>query len=505
MLNSKLQEKLKQLPSTPGVYFHKNAKGEIIYIGKAAVLKNRVRQYFQQSRSRDPKTEALVAEIADVEWTEVETEMDALFLEAELIRRYLPPYNILLRDDKSVAYVRMSYSSPHPTVWVTRRPLDDSARYFGPFYSAANVRKALKYLRKIFPFSTHPPNAIPKRACLQYHLGLCPGIEAGKTPLDKYRQDLQKLSKYLQGERVQLMKSIKKDMEQSAKRKEFEKAAELRNQFRALDSLNKQVIFSKDEFMDISKDLGLSELGLLLSIKPPRRIEGYDISHMQGTDNVASMVVFTNGMPDKAQYRKFKMRLPGNDDFGHMNEAICRRLSDKNVKQWGLPDLFLIDGGKGQLQAAIKARDAMGHTVPMIGLAKREETIVVHKQGSNAQVVLPNSSWHSKENDTFVEVLAPHSSHMIKLLQRIRDESHRFAVSYHTVLKTKRQTASLLDDIPTIGPATRKKLLKTFGSMQAILLARDWEIEKTIGTKKAQILGQYLRSHRRAQKNKENS
>jgi excinuclease ABC subunit C len=442
-VNKQLEQKLKDLPKTPGVYFHKNARGEIIYIGKAAVLRNRVRQYFQTSRNRDPKTEALVAEIADTEWTEVETELDALFLEAELIRRYMPPYNILLRDDKSLAYVRISYKSDHPTVTLSRRPLDDGAEYLGPYFSAFAVRRALTYLRKAFPYSTHS-HEVPKRACLQYHLGLCPGLEAGKTPIKEYRANLKRLMRYLRGERKQLMIQIEKDMKAAAKAKDFENAAKFRNQLFALKSLTRQIVFSDREFLDISKDKGLTELTELLSLSEiPRRIEGYDISHMQGTDNVASMVVFVSGVPDKAAYRKFKLRIPGNDDFAHMNEAISRRLGEKNRTDWGLPNLFLIDGGKGQLSSAIKARDEAGQTIPMIGLAKREEQIVVSRQSSIASLnleYLKSLGGFMTENDDFFIVDLPKNSHAVKLLQRIRDESHRFAVSYHSTLKRKRQT-----------------------------------------------------------------
>jgi len=495
----KLAEKLQQLPKQPGVYFHKNAKGEIIYIGKAAILRNRVRQYFQKSRNRDPKTEALIAEIADIDWVVVETELDALFLEAELIRRYLPRYNILLRDDKSLSYIRINYGSDHPTISMTHRPLDDGAKYFGPYYSAMSVKRALKYLRRIFPYSTHT-NAIPKRACLQYHLGLCPGIEENKTDLKLYRANLRMLMQYLKGERVKLMNEIERDMKRAAKKKDFEAAALYRNQLYALKGLTRQIVFSDSEYLDISKDQGLSELTDLLGLDSlPRRIEGYDISHMSGTDNVASMVVFMNGVPDKAAYRKFKLRIPGNNDFAHMEEAITRRLSEKNRKAWGVPNIFLIDGGKGQVQAAIKARDRQDMPYPLIGLAKREEEIVIHKQKSHVTIdkqVLHRLNAIVHESDDFMLILLPENSHIVKLLQRIRDESHRFAVSYHSVLKTNRQTASLLDNIPSIGPQTRKKLLKTFGSIRGVIQARDFELIKLVGDKKAAILKQYLRTYR---------
>jgi excinuclease ABC subunit C len=506
-VNTKLEKKLKDLPKDPGVYFHKDAAGEIIYVGKAAVLRNRVRQYFQASRNRDPKTEALVAEIHDTDWMVVESELEALFLEAEMIRRYMPRYNILLRDDKAMSYIRIDYDSDYPTVTTTRRPLDDGARYFGPYFSTYGVRQALKLLRKIFPFATKRPVG-QKRATLYYHLGLDPGLEEGKTSLDAYRVNLRKLMMVIEGKRTAIIKEVEKDMKRTAKAQDFEQAAKLRNQLMALQNLGRQVIFSDKEFLDISKDHALNELVNLLSLSEfPRRIEGYDISHMQGTDVVASMVVFTNGVSDKGNYRKFKTKINHNNDFYNMHETLTRRLSEKNVKAWGCPSLVLIDGGKGQLDAAIRARDEQGQSkIPFIGLAKREEQIVIQKGKSNVElneVELHRLGGFTTESDDFILINVPHSTNLVKLLQRIRDESHRFAVTYHSVLKVKRQTASMLDDVPTIGPATRKKLIKTFGSMRGVMQARDWELEKVIGAKKATVLRQYMRPVIKAQKHED--
>lgn len=486
-----LQTKLKSLPAKPGVYFHKDKTGAIIYVGKAAILKNRVRQYFQASRRRDPKTDALIAEIADTDWITVESEMDALFVEAELVRRYMPRYNILLRDDKSSTYVRIDYDNNYPSISFTRQPLDDKAKYFGPFFNGGEVKRALRYLRRVFPYSTHT-GVMPKRACLQYHLGLCPGIEEHKTSLADYRANLRKLMQFLRGEREKVIAKMEADMQKAAKKQDFEKAAEIRNQYYALKALTKQIVFSDKEFLDISKDRGLQGLSDILGLATvPRRIEGFDISHMQGTDNVASMVVFTNGMPDKANYRKFKMRIPGNDDFAHMHEAISRRCSEKNIKAWGLPDLFLIDGGKGQVAAATRARDELGIDRPMVGLAKREEEIVVHIEKSLVNVSKIELHKHNAivaESDDFLMILLPKSSDIVKLLQRVRDESHRFAVSYHSVLKGKRQVASALDEIPGIGPVTRKKLIKTFGSLRGVMAASESELETVVGSARAKLI-----------------
>jgi excinuclease ABC subunit C len=493
---SNIAEKLKELPKEPGVYFHKDAKGEIIYVGKAAVLRNRVRQYFQTSRGRDIKTEALVREIADVDWVTVDSEIDALFLEAELIRRYMPRYNILLRDDKAMSYIRIDYDSDFPTVSTTRRPLDDGARYFGPYSSTTTIRQALKLLRRVFPYATRQ---IPgqKRATLHYHLGLDPGLEEGRTSLVDYRANLRKLIAYIEGKRVTIIRELEQEMKAAAKTRDYETAAKKRNQLTSLQRLSHQVIFSDKEFLDISKDYALEELVNLLSLEAfPKRIEGYDISHMQGTDVVASMVVFTNGVSDKAQYRKFKTKINHNNDFYNMNETLKRRLSEKNVKAWGKPSLVLIDGGKGQLDAAIKARDEQGcQTLPFIGLAKREEQIVIAKGRSNVELneqVLHKLGGFATETDDFILVNVPHRANLVKLLQRVRDESHRFAVSYHSVLKAKRQTSSVLEDLPGIGPATRKKLLKTFGSLKGVTAASEAELAQAVGSAKAKIIKKIL-------------
>ena len=495
-MNERLKKKLADLPKEPGVYFHKDKSGEIIYVGKAAVLRNRVRQYFQASRTRDPKTEALIAEIHDVDWMTVESEMEALFLEAEMIRRYMPRYNILLRDDKAMSYIRIDYDSEYPTVTTTRRPLDDGAKYFGPYFSTTAVRQSLRLLRKIFPYATKKSNG-QKRASLHYHIGLDPGLEDGRTSLEQYRKNLRKLMAIIQGRRKTIIKDLEKEMKQSAKANDFENATKFRNQLFALQGLDKQVIFSDREFMDISKDHALNEMVNLLSMsKFPKRIEGYDISHQQGTDVVASMVVFTNGVSNKAEYRKFKTKINHNNDFYNMNETLKRRLSDKNIKAWGLPDLVLIDGGKGQLDAALQARDDAGlNKIPFIGLAKREEQIVVSNEKSNLTIdekTLQKLNGYVEQSSDFTLINLPNHTNLVKLLQRIRDESHRFAVSYHSTLKLKRQTSSILDEVPGIGPETRKKLIRKFGSARGVKEASEADLTNIVGEKRAKLIAKYL-------------
>ncbi|HSX44226.1 MAG TPA: UvrB/UvrC motif-containing protein, partial [Candidatus Saccharimonadales bacterium] len=397
--------------------------------------------------------------------------------------------------------IRIDYDSDYPTVTTTRRPLDDKARYYGPYLSALSIRQALKLLRRVFPFATKQTPG-QKRASLHYHLGLDPGLEDGKTSLEEYRSNLRKLIAVIEGKRKNIERELEKDMKRLAKAQNFEAAARARNQLMALRRLEHQVIFSDKEFLDISKDHALSELVELLGLKGyPQRIEGYDISHMSGTDVVASMVVFTNGVSNKSEYRKFKTKINHNNDFYNMHETLSRRLRENNRKKWGLPSLVLIDGGKGQLDAALQARDEASQTMPFIGLAKREEQVVIHKTKSNVQLdlaVLHKMGGFASESDDFILVNVPHSSNLVKLLQRIRDESHRFAVSYHSTLKRNRQTASLLDDVPTIGPATRKKLIKTFGSMRGVTQARQQDLEKLLGVKKATILRQYIGAEKRS-------
>lgn len=410
-----LKTKLKTLPAAPGVYFHKNQAGEIIYVGKAAVLKNRVRQYFH-SDLKDPKTEALKEEIFDTDWIVVDTEMDALFLESEMIKRYKPKWNILLRDDKTVSYVRIDMKSEVPYVSITRQPLDDKATYVGPFYAKNTIKTALRILRKVFPYYDKPYNG---KKTLNTDLGLTPGIEIGNTTKAEYKKSLRKLIRYLEGDRQKIIKDLEKEMKTEATLNHFEQAAVLRNQLFGLQGLRKKIVFSDKEFLNISSDQALKQLQKILSLEhPPRRIEGYDISHSQGTNVVASMVVFTNGVSDRAEYRKFKLKNQRNNDFANMNEILTRRLKHK---EWATPDLILIDGGKPQLEAV---KDTLASTgIPYIGLAKELETIVVPSKEPN--------------NSNYIEINITNNSHIIKLLQRIRDESHRFAITYHRLLRGK--------------------------------------------------------------------
>lgn len=525
-----LTRRLRDLPKAPGVYFFRSKSGEIIYVGKAAALSHRIKQYFQKSRVRDAKTDALIGEIAGIDWMVVDSELEALFLEAEMIRRYLPRYNILLRDDKSMVYIRVDYHGDHPTVSTTRRPLDDGARYYGPYLGEAGIRQAMKYLRRIFPFATGRAGR-QKRVSLHYHLGLDPGLEAGKTSLEAYRANLRRLMAVIEGRRKSIDRELEKTMKQFAKNSQFEEAAKVRNQLLALRELNRQVIFGDKQFQDITKDHALVELAELLGLggaeppvgerptgktrarreprpKAPRRIECYDVSHMSGTDVATSMVVFANGVPSKNDYRKFKARLDRNDDFYHIRATLARRFTlpksgARGQAGWKLkmPDLIVIDGGKGQLSAALDALDQFGLAIPVIALAKREETIIISQTRSFVRLnakVLDRLGGLARTAGDFVSVSLPKSTNSVKLLQRLRDEAHRFAIGHHSALKTRRQTVSLLDNVPSIGPVSRRKLMRAFGGARGVMRATDDELAAVLGVKRAQILRQYLRGHSKA-------
>ena len=417
-MNEALKQKLTKLPASPGVYFHKNATGEIIYVGKAAVLKNRVRQYFQKTH-KDVKTEALVREIVDTDWIVVDTEMDALFLESEMIKRYMPKWNILLRDDKTVSYVRISMNEEVPYLSFTRNPVDDKATYIGPFYGKSAVEKAVRILRRIFPYYTKPYSG---KKTLDTDLGLTPGIEINKSTAKDYKRNLRKLIRYLEGDREKLLKDLEKTMHNEASQGNYELAAEARNQLFGLKELRKKIVFSDKEFLDISSDQALKRLQELLGLdKPPRRIEGYDISHQSGENTVGSMVVFINGAAARSEYRKFKIRTSRNDDLKSMTEVITRRLKHK---EWELPDLIILDGGAAQVNAILPLVEPYG--IPVIGRDKSGD----HSKSAAVRLIIPSAG-------ELKDLKLSRGSHVARLIARIDEEAHRFAVTYHSLLKRK--------------------------------------------------------------------
>jgi len=467
--------KLKSLPNTPGVYFFRDKKGHIIYIGKASILKRRVKSYFAKNH-KDQKTPLLVKNIADIDWIETSSEVDALFLEAEFIKRHKPLYNVREKDDKNFIFIRITMQEDFPTVSLVRRPIDDKSRYFGPFVQSYGVRQALKYLRKVFPFFVKDKHKYSSK--LEYQIGVLPQPNISRTD---YRRQIKKLVLVLEGKSTDLIDQLEKDIGKFSKTRQYEEAAVLRNQFLALKALNSRVIFGGEEKISIGVDSALFELAELLELKQaPRRIECYDISNFAGGDSVSSMVVFSDGLPDTKAYRHFKMRTRGPNDFAMMQETLTRRFSERN-KGWPKPDLIIVDGGKGQLSSSKKTLDSMGVKVLTVGLAKRFETLVVDSKDLSHDTNL------RKEGDYYMFNFETNSA-LLHLLQRVRDEAHRFAVGYHTHVRNTRTKRSILDDIDGVGPATRKKLIRTFGSVAGIRQASQSEIAKVVGNSKAQSI-----------------
>lgn len=483
-MNKKLEHKINSLPIKPGVYLYKNKAGDIIYVGKAVVLRKRVKQYFT-GRIKDAKTLSLVSEIADLDFIELDTELDALFLESELVKRYMPAYNILLRDDKSQIYIKFS-NNTYPVVGFTRAPVDDGAQYFGPYFNAQPIKQAMRYLRRVYPYLVVSYNQAKKS--LDASIGLSPMLDT-ESDRKKYLNDLEQIKRYIRGERKKLIQEISTAMQEAANKREFEKAAYFRNQFTNLKSLNERVRL-RDQSNDIvTQDEVLGRLKDIFNLSfYPARIEGYDISHMSGTNVVASMVVFTNGISDRSNYRKFKIKIDKNDDFYNMQEALKRRFSNKNIEAWGLPQLVLIDGGKGQLSSALKIRDDYKLFIPMIGLAKQNEEIIIKNNSGIALSKLIPDNLKVVDDGIYTTITFEESDSIVKLFRRIRDEAHRFAVSYHSLLKLKSQKVSQLDDIRGIGDATRNKLLKHFKTLNGVKRASFDDLVKVVGRSKAKII-----------------
>jgi len=391
----------KSLPETPGVYLMKDAGGRILYVGKAGNLRRRVSSYFE--RPHDVRIQTLVGRIAAIDHQGTDTAIEALILEAELIRKFSPPFNVKEKDDKSFLYIEIT-KNKFPRVLLVRGRdiLGKIGKRFGPFTSASSAREALKFLRKIFPWSTHDPDRIGtfKRPCFDYEIGLCPGTCIGAITRADYMKNISHLKLFLEGKKARVVKNLEKEMARVSKKLEFEKAAKLRHQIFALKHIEDTAFISDSEIV-------MPKAGNLAV--PPFRIEGYDISNISGTSAVGSMVVFENGRPDKNEYRKFKIRtVVGSNDVGMLTEVLERRFRHAG---WRLPDLVLIDGGVPQTNAAYRVMRSAGLKIPMVGLAKGPER---------------------KRNDI---VGAVPKNVSLKTLIQVRDEAHRFAIGYHKALR----------------------------------------------------------------------
>jgi excinuclease ABC subunit C len=599
-----LQSQLDCLPTKSGCYIMKDADGKVIYVGKAVNLRNRVRSYFHTNLP-DAKTRQLVRHIADFEWIVVGSELEALILEMNLIKRYRPQYNIRMKDDKRYPYIKIHWNEPFPKVTVTRQIAEDGARYYGPYTSVWAVYQTLDVLRRIFPYLTcdRQITGHDTRACLYYDIKRCLAPCIGAVNQEQYRQMIDDLSKFLDGHAEPIVTRLQGEMDQAAEELRFEKAAAVRDQLRAIEQVvaRQKVVFTADyidsdvialarangeacvqvffirsgkligreyfimegtedtpdagvlgEFLkqfydetptipgqlllptevdeaqiirewlntrrgekveirvprdgqqrDLVKmaaenaaetlaalkarwendthrqEQALAELQTALGLpEPPNRIECYDISNTQGTMAVGSMVVFEQGAPKKAHYRRFNIRtVQGPDDFASMEEVLKRRFGrwklfqDPETKHskkpdpsfQRLPDLLIVDGGKGQLGRAVKVLEGYGllGQIPVAGLAKQEEELFVPGRP--------------------VSILLPRSSQGLYLIQRVRDEAHRFAITAHRARRDKQGVASKLDSIPGIGPSRRRALLTHFGSIEDIRNASLEDLQKAPG------------------------
>lgn len=463
-----LREKARRLPTSPGVYCFLNLNKKIIYVGKAKNLKARVYSYFSK-QIIDNKTEALVSKISEIKFIKLQSEFEAILLEAEYIKRYQPLYNVLGKDEKNFCYIRIT-SEEFPKVYLTRNLTKNlNGDYFGPFRSMYLARSILNDLKKIILFIDN--RQWPKIPKIYFQIKRLPNPDIAVTD---YQKDIKKLKKILSGDIQSFEKELYRNITKAAKTEDYLLAKMYRNKLYAIQSLKKRHFFEDSDIA--AQDIALKALAKHLGLKTAlNRIECIDISNINGTDPVASLVVFKDGLPSKVDYRKLAMRAKGPDDFAMIAESVHRRFSGR-LKILEPPDLLIVDGGKGQVISALKALEVLGVDVPLIGLAKRFETIVTCTNGN------------------FSTINLDHRSPELKLLQRIRDEAHRFAITFHRVKRHKRQFVSL-ENVPGIGPKLKKKLLLKFASLDAVINANEADLSTIIGLKRTQALKQYFKDN----------
>jgi excinuclease ABC subunit C len=424
-------EKVKQFPTTPGVYLMKDAHGRVIYVGKAKNLRSRASHYFTQAAAEDRRTADLVRAIADIDFLPADSEVDALLLEARLIKDIQPRFNIELKDNKSFPYLQIRVREEFPRVEFTRTPRRRGVKLYGPFTSAKGLRAAIQVLQRIFKFRTcsldikeDDPRWRWFRPCILHNIRQCTAPCNFRVTREEYRKQIRALRMVLAGKKEKLIKEMEREMAEASAALQFEKAARLRNDIQALRSLSLRGDVDKDvqpEVFQLEPKKGLAGLRKVLGLaQTPRVIEGVDIAHLGGQETVASLVRFIDGLPFKPGYRRYRIKsVQGVDDFASIREVVSRRFRRLSQEEEVFPDILLIDGGKGQLNAALEACQVMGIEPPcLISLAKREEE--VYRPGEAEPLRL---SRHGAA---------------LRLLQYVRDEAHRFAQHYHHILRRKK-------------------------------------------------------------------
>ncbi|MFA7308702.1 MAG: excinuclease ABC subunit UvrC [Patescibacteria group bacterium] len=485
-----LADKLKLVPTSPGCYQYFDVKGKLLYVGKAKDLKKRVNSYFQK-KDHDPKTHVLVSLIADLKWIETPSEMEALILESQLIKKHLPRYNIKIKDDKSFLYIKIDFHEQFPRPEFIRQVVgsskDTKIKIFGPYTDAGLLKDGMRTLRKIFKWCELTPHQVElhrkkHRPCFDYHIAFCRGVCGGYISEVEYKKDLMQLVTFLEGKKESLVSGLKKDMSRLSKKKDFEGAARVRDKVEGLLHLGKvrdksvHKVKEQQSVPKVDSDVLQSVIakinsafGYAILSSGKFRIELYDMSNIQGAEPVGSMVVWQDGKMDKREYRKFKIKtVKGVNDFAMMKEVLTRRLghlTGHDKKPWRNPDLIILDGGKPQLSTIWQLFQKEHINIPLVGLAKRDEEVwgidIKKLQFARADI--------SKDSPEGYFV------------QNIRDEAHRFAITFHKKLRRERNITSSLDEVLGIGPATRRKLIKEFGSVRGIAGATIPQLEAVVG------------------------
>ncbi len=514
-----IRQKLGTVPHKPGVYLHKDRFGTVIYVGKALDLRKRVSQYFQSSRRMgwDLKFNALVEAICDFDIHVVRSEPEALLLESKLIKEFKPRFNISLRDDKRYLMLKVNLNDPIPNFTFTRLKKDDGARYFGPFVNSMALRNTVALARKMFNLRgcrVFTPGAADYKHCLYAHLKYCTAPCVGNVTREQYLEQVRAACHFLEGQCREMQPQLEAEMKKAAAAHEFEKAAELRDLIRDMqDTWKRTEKFERVPYtlpLAINPQNDLAELAKVLELPaPPQRMEGFDISNISGTFAVASLVSFKNGRPDRANYRRFKIKtVAGQDDFASMAEVVRRRYSRLKREARGVenkdgelkmedgktgagpsaihnpptpfPDLIMVDGGRGQLNMAVEELKKLGlEKIPVIGLAKEFEEIYLPVKSEPLRLGLNHPA--------------------VKLLQRLRDECHRVANSYNAQLRLRKISESVLDEFPGIGERRKAALLKKFGSVQRLKTATLEQIAAVpgFGGKAAAELKKFLEARAR--------